>query len=1001
MTKVGSVLVVGGGIGGMHTSLELANSGFKVYLVEKLPAIGGIMSQLDKCCIENMEKLTVIGGIMNYLISMERHPHITIMSYSEVVKVEGTVGNFKVTIKKHPRLVDLSKCTGCGVCSLSCPIEISDDFDAGLRTKSCISSRHLHPLMDTYSINRDFCLGCGFCAESCEVKAIDFTQKEEIIEIDVGSIILALGAETFQPTLKKEYKYGKFPNVITSVEFERILSPSGPFDGHILRPFDGKPAKKIAWLQCIGSRDVSIGHNYCSSVCCMYAIKEALLAKEYNPDIECFIFNMDIRASGKGFQKYFVNAEMAGIKFSKTRVTTIKQKGEYLQIRYQDANQNIIDEEFDLIVLSVGFACPDQYKELSQIFGIKLNDYNFCETTVLDPVKTSKEGIFVCGTFKSPKDIPSTIAEASAAASSASVLLSSERNTLITPKEYPIELNVSELQPRIGVFICHCGINIGSVVNIKEIVAFAKTLPNVIFAADNLIACSLDGQNKIKEIIKEKNLNRLVIAACTPRTHESLFQNTIREAGLNFYLLSMANIREHVSWVHQLDPQSATEKAKDLVTMAVAKAGLQEPLYNYKIKIIQAGIVIGGGIAGMTAALELANQGFQAYLIEKSFELGGIANKIKYLASGEDLSSRLEMLKNQINSNEKIKVFLNAEINEIGGTLGQFSATITSNGHIEQINAGTIIIATGGKEYTPIEYNYGKDDRILTQLELEERIFNKNLENIQNIVMIQCIGTKCEERNYCSKICCFEAQKNAIAAKNLNPEIDIYILYRETRTCDFKEEYYRKTRELGVKFIRFTPEHQPILKYENRKIAISVFDYIFQKNIKIHPDLLILSAGILPNVDENLTDQLRLSLDEFQFFLESHTKLRPLDSLEDGIFICGFAHSPKFMDETIIQAKGAVSRACTFLSKDEIELEGIKPRINPDICIGCGICTEVCPFNALTVIIKGGKKISALDPIKCHGCGACASFCPRGASELVHFNDSEMISQIESISIKH
>ncbi|NVM28711.1 MAG: CoB--CoM heterodisulfide reductase iron-sulfur subunit A family protein [Candidatus Helarchaeota archaeon] len=1000
MTKVGSVLVVGGGISGMHASLELADSGFKVYLVEKLTSIGGIMSQLDKCCIENMEKLTAIGGIMNYLISIERHPHVSILSYSEVVKVEGTAGNFKVTIKKNPRFIDLSKCTGCGICSLSCPIEIPNEYDAELRTKSCISMRYSHPLLSTFSINKEFCLGCGFCAKSCEVKAIDFNQREEIIEINVGSIILALGAETFNPTLKKVYGYRKFPNIITSVEFERILSPSGPFDGHILRPYDGKPAKKIAWLQCIGSRDISIGHNYCSSVCCMYAIKEALLAKEYNPDIQCYIFNMDIRASGKGFEKYFTNAGKMGIKFSKTRVTTIKQKGEKLEIRYQDANQNIIDEEFDLVVLSVGFACSDQYKELSQVFGIKLNDYNFCDTTVLEPVKTSKEGIFVCGTFKSPKDIPATVAEASAAASSASTLLSSERNTLITPEEHPIEINVSELKPRIGVFICHCGINIGSFVNIKEIVAFTKTLPNVICAEDNLIACSQDGQNRIKEIIKEKNLNRLVIAACTPRTHEPLFQNTIREAGLNFYLLSMANIREHVSWVHQLDPQSAIEKAKDLVAMAVAKAGLQEPLYNYKVKIVQAGIIIGGGIAGMTAALELANQGFKAYLLEKSSELGGIANKIKFLASGEDLASHLEMLKNQINSNEKIEVFLNTEINEIGGSLGQFSATVTSNGHIEQIKAGTIIIATGGKEYTPIEYNYGKDDRVLTQIELEERIFNKNLENIKNVVMIQCIGTKCEERNYCSKICCFEAQKNAIAAKNLNPEIDIYILCRETRTCGFREEYYRKVRELGVKFIRFTLDNQPILNYENNNIIISVFDNIFQKIVKIKTDLLILSAGILPNVDENLINQLRLPLDESQFFLETHTKLRPLDSPEDGIFICGFAHSPKFIDETIIQAKGAVSRACSYLSKEEIELEGIKPRINPNICIGCGICTEVCPFNALSIVNRGEKKISAIDPIKCHGCGVCASFCPRGASELVHFTDSEIMSQIESITMK-
>jgi heterodisulfide reductase subunit A len=1001
MSEVGSVLVVGGGIAGMQASLDLADSGFKVYLVEKLTDIGGVMSQLDRCCIERMEKLTAVGGIMNYIISIKRHPNISLISYSEVVKVDGNAGNFKVTIKKNPRFIDIKKCNRCGICSSVCPIEVTNEYNDVLKDRRCIYMRYPQNILNSYAINKEFCVGCGFCFQSCEVKAVDFKQSEDFLELNVGSIILALGAELFDPHLKIEYGYGKIPNIITSIEFEKILSPLGPFDGYILRPFDGRTPKKIAWLQCIGSRDIAVGNNYCSSVCCMYAIKEAIIAKENNPDIECHIFYMDIRASGKGFEKYYDYAKKIGIKFIKTRVTTIKQKDETVLIRYQDVNQNIIDEKFDLLVLSVGFACSDQYKKLSQVFGIKLNEYNFCDTNSLEPVKTSKEGIFVCGTFKNPKDIPATIAEASAAASSASSLLAPQRNSITIKKEYPIETNVSGLKPRIGVFICHCGINIGSVVDVKEVVEFARTLPNVYFADDDVNSCSQETHDEMKEIIKEKNLNRLVIAACTPKTHETIFQNVVREAGLNFYLLSMVNIREHVSWVHQLHPKSATEKAKDLVAMAVSKVGLQEPLYNFKVKMIQAGIIIGGGIAGMTAALELANQGFQAYLIEKSPELGGLANKIKFLTNGEDLPSHLEMLKSQIKSNEKIKVFLNAEIIDIDGSVGHFSITITSNGTTEQIKSGIIIIATGGKAYTPTEYNYGKDQRIVTQMEFEERIKNKDLEDIKNIVMIQCVGSRCEEQNYCSRVCCAEALKNAIAIKNLTSKINIYILYRDIRSYGFREKYYRKAREMGIKFIRFTPENQPTFKYEDKKIVISVFDYIFKKIILIRPDLLVLSAGIEPNIDDNLITQLKLQLDENEFFLEAHTKLRPIEFSADGIFLCGLAHSPMFIEESIIQAKGAVSRACTFLSKDEIELEGIKPRINPNICIGCGICIQQCSFEALTLVTNGRKRMASLTPMKCHGCGACAVSCPRGASELAHFNDLEILSQIESLKLKY
>ncbi|NVM28718.1 MAG: CoB--CoM heterodisulfide reductase iron-sulfur subunit A family protein [Candidatus Helarchaeota archaeon] len=993
MSKLGSVLVVGGGIAGMQASLDLANSGFKVYILEKLTAIGGIMSQLDKTFPTNDCAMCIMAP---KLVSTGRHHNIEVITYSEIQKVEGEAGNFEVTILQKPRYIDTTKCTGCASCELICPIEVINDYDAGLRERSCIYVRYPQAIPKVSAIDKDFCLGCGLCSQLCEAEAIDYTQSEKELKLNVGSIILAIGAEPTDPKIKKSYGYGRLPNVLTSLEFERLLSASGPFDGHVLKPSDGMPPKKIAWLNCLGSRDESIGKNYCSSVCCMYSVKEAIIAREHDPNIEPHIFFMDMRAFGKGFEKYYVNAgKINGVKFTRARVSQIKQHGDALQIRFEDENGDIIDENFDMIVLSIGFSCPEEYKKLEEIFGVKLNEYNFIDTGTFAPLRTSKEGIFVCGTLKSPKDIPDTVAEASGAAAEASSLLATQRNTLTVQKEYPPETDISEEEPRVGVFICHCGINIGAVVNVPEVVEFAKTLPNVVHAERNLYTCSPDTQEKIKKIIKEKNINRVVVASCSPRTHEPLFQNTIREAGLNFYLFSMANIREHCSWVHRSDPVGATAKAKYLVAMAAGKAALQEPIYNVYVKMTQSGIVIGGGIAGMTAALEIARQGFQAYLIEKSSELGGLVNKIKYLADGTSPASCIELLKNQLNSNEKIKVFLDAKIDEIGGSVGSFSATVTSRGETEQIEAGIIIVATGGTEYLPTEYNYGKDERVLTQSELEERIFNKDLKNIKNVVMIQCVGSRCEERNYCSRVCCAEALKNAIALKEADSGINVYILNKDIRSYGFREFLYRRARELGVKFIRFDDENEPVLEHKDSKLVLYIKDKILGRKLALKPGLLILSSAILPNIDKDLNTQLKIPLDENEFFLEAHMKLRPLDFANDGIFLCGLAHSPKFIDETIAQAKGAVSRACTFLSKEEIELEGIYARVDQEKCLGCGLCESVCPYEAMALEKTEAGKRANNNKANCKGCGTCASSCPQRAISMPHFTDGEIISQVK------
>ncbi len=1009
--KVGAVLVVGGGIAGIQTSLDLAELGFKVFIVERSPAIGGIMSQLDKTFPTNDCAMCILSP---KLVEVGRHPNIQIITQVEIEKVKGVAGNFSVMLKKHPRYIDEEKCTGCGLCTNWCPIETSNEYDEGLRKRKSIFIKYPQAIPKVASIDKTICIGCRLCEYLCEARAIDFTQKEEMIKLNVGSIIVAQGSTLFNPLSLNQYGYGRYPNVITSSEFERLLSASGPFINHILRLSDGKVPEKIAWIQCIGSRDRRIGNNYCSSVCCMYAIKEAIIAKEHEPDIDCHIFFIDIRAYGKGFEEYFLRAQELKIKFLKGRIASIKEDlhTKNLFIAFEDIETGkIIKESFNMIVLSIGIQPSNSVIDLSKKLGINLNKYNFYSTNIFTPLETNKPGIFVCGTCSGPKDIPETVAEASGAAGKVSSLLSTERNTLTTIKEYPPEVSIEDEDPRIGVFICHCGINIGGIVNVPEVVKFTKTLPNVVYAEENLYTCSQDTQDKIKQIIEENKLNKIVVASCTPRTHESLFQNTIREAGLNPYLFELANIREQCSWVHMSEPEEATEKAKDLVAMNVAKAKFLEPIYETSVDIIHSGLIIGGGIAGMNAALELANQGFEAYLIEKERDLGGLVRNIHYVLEGEDPQEYLKKLINQIKNHDKIKIFTSAHIEDIQGFVGNFLITVNQNGEKKELETGVVIVATGGTEYSPVEYMYGKDKRILTQQELEQKIVLNEV-NAKTVIMIQCVGSRNEERPNCNKICCAIALKNAIKLKEKNPEINICILYRDIRTYGFKEDYYREAREKGIIFIRYDKKFEPKVSIEDSKMSVSVYDSLLNEKIIVKPDLIALSAAFLPTENKELSQLLKVPIEQNGFFLEAHVKLRPLDFSTDGIFLCGAAQWPKFINETIVQAKGAAARACTILSKEKMKIIGSIAEINDNKCNGCGDCRDICIYNAIEEIetqvayetvrdsiepaVSFMRYKSRVLPAVCKGCGACNGVCPVGAISLKHFTNQQLIAMIDS-----
>ncbi|MEW6381184.1 MAG: FAD-dependent oxidoreductase [bacterium] len=852
------------------------------------------------------------------------------------------------------------------------------------------------------------CLNCGICSEcmecvaTCKAGAVNHDLRDEVLELEVGSVILAPGYEEFDATLKTNFGYGRFPNVVSSIEFERILSASGPYKGHIVRPSDHREPKRIAFIQCVGSRDTSCSNDYCSSVCCMYSIKEAVIAREHVRAIEPTIFYNDMRAYGKDFDKYVNRAEKEyGVRFVKSLVSEVQQDSESgdLLLNYIREDGRLINERFDLVILAVGFEPPRSVQEMARRLDVDLNRYGFCRTDSLSPLRTSRPGVYVCGAFVSPKDIPETVMQASGAAGEASALLSSARNTLVTEKTYPPERDVAGEPPRIGVFVCHCGINIGGFVNVPQVREYAQTLPYVYYAADNLYTCSEDTQQKMVEIIREYRLNRVIVASCSPRTHEPLFQATIREAGLNPYLFEMANIRDQCSWVHMFEKEKATEKAKDLVRMAVYKAALIEPLKRMSLPVNSAALVIGGGVAGMTAALSLADQGFDVHLVEKEAQLGGVARKIYSTLGERDFPAFLQGMVDRVNRHPMIQVNLNSELIEVNGFMGNFSSTIQSRGRKISFQHGAIVVATGAQELSPTEYLYGKSPKVVTAHDLEALIDRKDplVMNSRNVVMIQCVGSREEGRMYCSRVCCSQSIKNALRLKEINPKVNVYILYRDIRTYGLREEYYQKARSQGIVFIRYDLEEKPAVSSNGTgSIRIQTRDPILNRQILLSADLLALAPAILaPSSNKDLAQMLKVPVNEDGFFLEAHMKLRPVDFATDGIFVCGLAHAPKSLDESIAQAKAAAARASVVLSKKAIETQGQTAKVDKKRCTACGLCELVCAYKAIEVDRQEG--CAKVNEALCKGCGACAATCRCGALDVKGFTNQQIFEMMEAL----